>query len=477
MKRLKIAVVLITLAAVAGLFAVQMAYSGTLEIPIYYSEEFGSDDIKIEYEPEGICEYAGSYQSGENIMVKLTALSKGKCDLYISLGEESSSIYSVKVGAFGIMSEVYSSCIPGIRWMTLIECLYFTALFILLIVSYFRRKREELYSYSMIFIMGLAIFLLFSLILFWTETVMCLLDPSLFTAQYLVMMIRESSSVMVMLSVPIMLIFAAFLVLSNLSLVRHEGMAVRNLLGAFLAVLLIGGSFIWAEFIFRDFSGSELEGRIHQSITDVYTVIFAYLECLLIGTAICSLSAARRRPDPDIDYIIILGCGIREDGTLFPLLKGRVDNAVGIYRSQLEKTGKAPYLVPSGGQGPDEVCSEAEAMKNYLIAEGIPEEHILTENRSSTTLENMKFSKALIESRSDNANVAFSTTNYHVFRSGIWAQRAGLKAHGSGSRTKWYFWPNALLREMAGLFAEKWKSILLLMIIFTVGFVSMNWIM
>lgn len=47
--------------------------------------------------------------------------------------------------------------------------------------------------------------------------------------------------------------------------------------------------------------------------------------------------------------------------------------------------------------------------------------------------------------------IAFATTNYHVFRSGIWAQLAGLRAEGIGSKTKWWFWPNAFIRECAGL--------------------------
>ena len=51
-------------------------------------------------------------------------------------------------------------------------------------------------------------------------------------------------------------------------------------------------------------------------------------------------------------------------------------------------------------------------------------------------------------------NVAFSTTNYHVFRSGLMARRVGMDAVGMGSRTKWYFWPNAAVREFVGLLTD-----------------------
>ncbi len=97
-------------------------------------------------------------------------------------------------------------------------------------------------------------------------------------------------------------------------------------------------------------------------------------------------------------------------------------------------------------------------MARYLLERGVDEDCIIREDRSTSTLENMEFSKALIEERvgedalaSGEAKVAFSTTNYHVFRSGIWARRVSLRAQGMGARTKWYFWPNAAVREFAGL--------------------------
>ena len=60
-------------------------------------------------------------------------------------------------------------------------------------------------------------------------------------------------------------------------------------------------------------------------------------------------------------------------------------------------------------------------------------------------------------------SVVFATTNYHVFRSGMLAASAGLDAEGIGSRTVWWFWPNAFLRECIGLIVNKWKRELLLL--------------
>lgn len=96
-------------------------------------------------------------------------------------------------------------------------------------------------------------------------------------------------------------------------------------------------------------------------------------------------------------------------------------------------------------------------MQNYLLSRGIPEKLIMAETKSKTTLENMQFSKRLIDEQSQSPQIAFSTTNYHVFRSGIFAAQAGMRAEGIGSPTVWYFWPNAFLREVAALFASQPK--------------------
>jgi uncharacterized SAM-binding protein YcdF (DUF218 family) len=94
----------------------------------------------------------------------------------------------------------------------------------------------------------------------------------------------------------------------------------------------------------------------------------------------------------------------------------------------------------------------------------VPEERLALEDRSSTTRENMAFSREVIERHAgrdlSEVSVGFSTTNYHVFRGYVCAQQAGMRVEGMGSKTKAYFWPNAFLREFAGLLVTEWKGIL-----------------
>ncbi len=71
----------------------------------------------------------------------------------------------------------------------------------------------------------------------------------------------------------------------------------------------------------------------------------------MIGTMIANAVVVRYRPDYDKDYVIILGCGIRKDGTPLPLLAGRIDRAMNFAKAQKEATGKDITFITSGGQG------------------------------------------------------------------------------------------------------------------------------
>ena len=106
------------------------------------------------------------------------------------------------------------------------------------------------------------------------------------------------------------------------------------------------------------------------------------------------------------------------------------------------------------------MISEGEAMENYLKSIGIPEERIAREDKSTNTLENMKFSKEVIDGSSDSEDkkIAFATSSYHVFRGYIMAKKSEME---DAKKTKPYFFPNAFLREFVGLLVDKkWSHIM-----------------
>ena len=114
--------------------------------------------------------------------------------------------------------------------------------------------------------------------------------------------------------------------------------------------------------------------------------------------------------------------------------------------------------------------AEGEAIRRYLVSQGIPERLILPENQAANTYQNMDFSKAIIQKIKPRGKALFATTNYHVFRSGLWASLAGLPAEGIGSKTKWWYWPNAFMREVVGLLKKRWKQELLFLLLLIVFF-------
>ena len=70
----------------------------------------------------------------------------------------------------------------------------------------------------------------------------------------------------------------------------------------------------------------------------------------------------------------------------------------------------------------------------------------------------------IIDGENPGARAVFATTNYHLFRSGVTANRAGLSITGIGSKTRWWFWPNAFVREWISLIVNRWKEELALLI-------------
>ena len=266
---------------------------------------------------------------------------------------------------------------------------------------------------------------------------------------------------------PIAVITFILVTISNINLIRREGKSLKNLLGLFLGIFICLSTLL-PEFIYGLLMKSQIINiynlnsagpYLYDFVESLIYLTIAYLECILIGTIIIAIKSVKKTPSYNKDYMIILGCQIKKDGSLTPLLKGRVDRALAFRNEQLKTTKKDLIFIPSGGKGADEIISESAAMKKYLLEKGIKEKNILVEDKSTTTYENIKFSKKLI--KDNNANIAFSTTNYHVLRAGLIATMQGLKLEGVGSSTKSYFWINAFIREFIGtLYSERKKHII-----------------
>ena len=331
---------------------------------------------------------------------------------------------------------------------------------------YIKKQYEDRkYSYNIIMNLGLLIFI----------NVNILRQINLLIQNWNVLNIIDiynntlkSFSYFAMLTLPCIIILAFYSIITNAVLIKKEGFNPRNLLGIILGVFallgLLGSQTLY--YVVTKVLTSTDKQFIKYTLDICINATLSYLYTLIIATLYCNIKAANHLPTFDKDFIIIMGAKINKDGSLTSLLKGRADKAIEFAKKQYESTKKKVVYVPSGGKGSDEVIAEAEAIKNYLIQKGIDKKQIIIEDKSTSTIENMKFSKGKIDEINDKGNIVFSTTNYHVFRSGVIANNQGIDCEGIGSKTKWYFYTNALIREfIASLVQERRSHIVLILLI------------
>ena len=341
---------------------------------------------------------------------------------------------------------------PWLAHGNLILAVTFGVMVFCLLDAFLKQLQYNPYSYNTILYAGFALFLLS---LFGTYTVAALTargQTAGFPADVLYPLLHSAKNYMLLTS-PFLVLFSVALFVSNMALIRHEGRRFVNVLGMLLALCLLAGEALVGYLDLR----SAISARavlLQNMAVNLIAAMYLYFECMIVGAMVADLIAARYVPEKDKDYLVVLGCGLKKDGSPTPLLKGRLDLALDFDKKQREAGGKEARFLVSGGQGPDEVRPEAHAMRDYLLEQGIAPERIDVEDRSTDTAENMRFSRDIIHASDPAAKVAFFTTNYHVFRAGLKARRVKMRAVGMGAKTRWYFWPNAAVREFVGLLTE-----------------------
>lgn len=253
------------------------------------------------------------------------------------------------------------------------------------------------------------------------------------------------------ISIILLLIFGLyalilFLYWNSFTLLRKEGHSFSNLLTLLLAIALT------IFLVITTFYARFLPTWASILFLFIPTMLFYFL-IVFYNFLTVSIIYQFNKPKYEQDFIIVLGAGLIDGKIVPPLLAKRIDKAIQFYKAQSRATSHPIKLVMSGGKGDDEHLAESVAMKHYAIEKGIPDKNILVEANSKNTLENMLFSKEIIENESDKTDykVIFCTNNFHLFRSGIFARKADLKADGIGAKTAFYYLPNAFLREFIAI--------------------------
>lgn len=182
----------------------------------------------------------------------------------------------------------------------------------------------------------------------------------------------------------------------------------------------------------------------------VFSAVSLILVICIIFTGFATFNMIRasyNSPDKETT-VIVLGCKVNANGPSLSLLK-RLEAAY----SFLRENPKVPCIL-SGGQGGDEHISEAQAMYDWLTEKGIEKDRLYIEDKSTSTEENLSFSKKIIEMQNLPSAVTLITNNFHQYRAQKIAERYYREVYGVSGDTPLYLLPMYYIRELGGIFVE-----------------------
>ncbi|MCR5168590.1 MAG: YdcF family protein [Oscillospiraceae bacterium] len=222
---------------------------------------------------------------------------------------------------------------------------------------------------------------------------------------------------------------------------------IGNIAGTAICLILLAVSLRYDKFAgMTEHMRETPAGRI------VFTLICAFLAlCIGIAVVLSGLmigNIAQKAPENQSCTVIVLGCKVL-NGRPSLMLGHRIKAAY----DYLNRNPAAKCIV-SGGQGSDEAISEAECMKNELVRMGIDRSRIYTEDRSTSTDENIIYSMDIIADEGLSGNAVLITSSFHCFRACLISKKHGLDAVSYAAHTSWYLIPTYWLREWFGILYE-----------------------
>lgn len=167
----------------------------------------------------------------------------------------------------------------------------------------------------------------------------------------------------------------------------------------------------------------------------------AALAAVISGCMLYSMYNAPKAEQP----VVVLGCQVKNGGPSL-MLKRRLDAAY----AYLTEHPDVPVVV-CGGQGPDEAISEAQCMYEYLTEKGISHERIHMEDTSTSTFENLRNAKQILQKHQLGTSITIVTDGFHQLRASMIAKELDLKTSHISANTSWYLVPTYWVREWLGI--------------------------
>lgn len=165
---------------------------------------------------------------------------------------------------------------------------------------------------------------------------------------------------------------------------------------------------------------------------------------VLTGLMISGASAA----PPETATVLVLGSKVSGSAPSADL-RARIEAAA----DYLDRNPGA-FCIACGGRGRGENRAEADVIRDELAARGIAGARILTEDRSTTTEENIRFALGIIGEKGLNRGLAIVTDEYHEYRARSIARGLGASAWAVPARTPWYIFSACWARELLALSAH-----------------------
>ena len=158
--------------------------------------------------------------------------------------------------------------------------------------------------------------------------------------------------------------------------------------------------------------------------------------CLLFGIDFYVRSSTKDRiisPEDvssvsDADCILVLGAGIRTDGSPSPMLQDRLNTGIALYQN-----GAAPKLLMSGDHGREDY-NEVQTMKDITLEQGVPSEDVFMDHAGFSTYDSLYRARDVFQAR----KVIIVTQKYHLYRALYIARSLGLDAWGVSADTRRY---------------------------------------
>ncbi|HBJ77834.1 MULTISPECIES: YdcF family protein [Fusobacterium] len=179
----------------------------------------------------------------------------------------------------------------------------------------------------------------------------------------------------------------------------------------------------------------------------LFILTFIFVEGIILKDILVN-----RNKDPKVKYLIVLGAGLKGD-IPSEILKYRLEKAIEYNKKNPDTT-----FIVSGGQGKDELISEAEAMEIYLSQKGIPFKNIIKEDKSTSTYENLKFSDKIIKEKGITGDIGIMSNSFHMYRVKLISKKLNFPLKAVYAATPATAFPNYMLREYFAFLNEYRKN-------------------